>query len=292
MRALVVLAACSSSSSPLSTAGHEPTALRIEDPERHWQASGFVEMVTPLLPPTSVDGRDRITVWLKLPDAGQIDLAPSLRFPAGTVSDRVEYMDGKVVDVRGTRFLADGVELFHVLRRKGDALVGYEWPRGDVEAQHTATEMATALVEQPMKERFRRFNDCEACHQHDRPPAVRDDVARPPRATDSSGLYQMLAVLVDTTQLDHHRPREQNVDLPYVHVECAGGGSASLESDGGARRYTCEGNVLPLGHVDIARGHAAGDARIASVCASRKYLEQHMVADARARFAASFTACQ
>src|SRR5215831_12694584 len=79
----------------------EPTAIRIDDPEQHWRADGFVEMVTPLEPPTTSDGRDRITVWLKLSEGEAIASGPSLRYAVGTVADRVEYSGGEVVDVRG-----------------------------------------------------------------------------------------------------------------------------------------------------------------------------------------------
>src|SRR5215468_5162691 len=97
----------------------EPTALRIDDPDQHWRTDGFVEMVTPLEPPTTADERDRITVWLKLPDGEAITIGPSLRYAAGTVADRVEYSGSAVTDVRGTRFVAGGGELFHVLRGDG-----------------------------------------------------------------------------------------------------------------------------------------------------------------------------
>src|SRR5215470_10477039 len=170
----------------------EPTAIRIADGDQHWRANGFVEMVTPLAPPTSGDGGDRITVWLKLPDGEAIARGPSLRYAPGTVADRVEYLAGAIADVRGTRFVADGGELFHVLRRDGDALAGWEWRRGDAELEQRATERVAALVSPPARDRVRRFNECASCHQHDRPPAERADAPGPRRATDSSGLYQML----------------------------------------------------------------------------------------------------
>src|SRR5262249_16671586 len=160
------------------------TAIRIDDPGQHWRVDGFVEMVTPLEPPTTSDGRDRITVWLKLPEGEAIASGPSLRYPAETVADRVEYSAGEVVDVRGTRFVAGGGELFHVLRREGRALSGFEWRRGDAVREHRAAELVAARVAPPARERFLRFNDCASCHQHDRPQAVRGDTAGPRRATD------------------------------------------------------------------------------------------------------------
>jgi hypothetical protein len=269
----------------------EPTAIRIEDPDRHWRDSGFVEMVTPLAPPTSADGRDRIAVWLALP-AGESIAGPELRYPAGTVADRVESFGGQVVDVRGTRFLAGGVELFHVLRRNGDALTGYEWRRGDAERERRAAERSAALVAAPARERFRQLNDCAGCHRHDRPPASRVDTAGPRRATDASGLYQVLAVLSDAAPIDHHRPREVNVDSPYLRVECPDGSAPELHDDGGgARHYACPDGGVPIGHVDIERARGDSDPRALAVCRSRRYLSDHMTREARAAFGPAFAAC-
>jgi hypothetical protein len=270
----------------------EPTAIRIDDPDQHWRSAGFVEMVTPLEPPTTAGGRDRITVWLELPDGEAIERGPALRYPAGTVADRVEYIDGRIADVRGTRFTTGGVELFHVLRADGEALAGYEWRRGDADLERRATELATALVEPAARERFRRFNDCASCHQHDRPQATRDDGVGPPRATDSSGLYQVLAVLSDAAPLDHHRPRELNVDSPYLRVDCSDGTMPRLHDDGrGARHYVCASHGVPVGHVELERARQAGDARALAVCRSRRYLREHMAPDARAAFAPAFAVC-
>jgi hypothetical protein len=270
----------------------EPTAIRIEDPDQHWHANGFVEMVTPLEPPTTPDGRDRITVWLKLPEGEAIASGPSLRYAAGTVADRVEYTGSEVTDVRGTRFVAGGIELFHVLRRDGSALSGHEWRRGDTRLERRAADLVASRADPPARERLRRNNDCASCHQHDRPPAVRADTAGPRRATDSSGLYQMLAVLSDLAPIDHHRPRELNVDSPYLHVDCPDGSAAQLHDDGrGVRRYVCADNGVPLGHVDIARARREGEPRALAVCQSRRYLMQHMTRDAREAFAPAFAAC-
>jgi hypothetical protein len=282
---LVVGASCSRKA--------EPTPIRIDNPAGHWRTAGFVEMVTPLLPPTSIDERDRIAVWLKLPDGALIEHGLSLRYPAGTISDRVESQGDRVVDVRGTRFTEDGGERFHVLRREGAALAGYEWPRDNAELERRATELAVELVEPPQRERFRRLNDCASCHVHDRAQATRDDGSRPPRATDSSGLYQMLAVLSDAAPLDRHRAREVNVDSPYLRVDCADGGHVELRDEGerGARRYTCDTGGVPIGHVDIARARAEGDPRAIAVCRARGYLREHMAPDVRASFSAAFAAC-
>jgi hypothetical protein len=279
----LIVAACSR---------HEPTAIRIEDRDRRWPDGDFVEMVTPLEPPTSADGRDRITVWLKIPDDGRIGLARSLHYPPGTIADRVEYDGDEIVDVRGTRFVEDGPELFHVLRRSGVALAGYEWRRGDADLARRATELALALVDEPEREAFRRNNDCEICHHPDLPPATSGRAARPPRPTDSSGLYQMLAVLSDSAPLDHHRVHEVNVDRPFLHVECPLGASPLLRDGGGGRQhFVCAGGGVPIGHVDVERARMAGDARAQAVCRSRRYLMEHMDAVARAAFEPAFRAC-
>src|SRR4051812_41166778 len=94
-------------------------AVALSDPATHW--SGFAEMVPPIRFPADADGRGDIREFLRVPEGAKIRTAiderggVQLLFPPGTESDRVEYRDGAVVDVRGTLLVERG-EVFHVYR--------------------------------------------------------------------------------------------------------------------------------------------------------------------------------
>ncbi len=101
-------------------------AMRVEHPSSYWIEHGFVEMIPAILPATTPDGRERITVWLRLPEGAfwrarwRHPGAPS-RTGLSTRYDRRAYRSldrsgsWEAEDFRGTRFLPEGQE-FHVLR--------------------------------------------------------------------------------------------------------------------------------------------------------------------------------
>src|SRR5262249_35113268 len=114
-------------------------AIAIEEPTTYWRREGFRQMIPPVRLPTSIDGKDEIAVWIRIPDRAKLDLSPSLRYPAGTVVDRVESNDGAVSDVRGVRFLDDRSQEFHVLRPRAQGLAGFSWPRDRGDLHQVAT---------------------------------------------------------------------------------------------------------------------------------------------------------
>jgi hypothetical protein len=267
--------------------------VHIDEPAA-WNKRGYVELVPPLLLPTSNDENDDIRVWIKLPEGGRISVDKGrLVYPAGTVVERVEQVAGRVVDVRGTRFAADG-ERFHVLRAVGARLEGFEWSRGDADAQMRATELLQGLLRRSSVDergiaRLARLNVCASCHNHDRAEAKRQTDARPHRGTDGAGLYVPRSVLEDRAPLDQHRQRERNIGR-FVTVSC-GDGPAQLVEEGGVRFYRCANGAVPVGRFDIAAARAAGDSHAAAVCESRRWLRANLDDAGRAAFASAFAAC-
>ena len=298
-------------------------SVAIDDPAQYWEAGGFAAMTPPVRLP-SRDGRERIAVWLRIPDgenlrvergpAGGVELA----YPEGTVADRADMSDGadarSVGDVRGTRFVGEGRELFHVLRRLDDGsprLSGVEWARDDAPAAREATDqMATRVAQMeglspdeaardPELRLFRQQNDCASCHQHEKPErAVRDargtaGGALPNRATDGAGLYVIATVLADGAPLETHRAREMNVEDPFVSVTCGADGSPPrlVRRAGGARRYDCDDGRVPYARYDLPAALASGDDHARAVCRSRAYLFEHMDVGGRAAYAGAFSAC-
>jgi len=268
-----------------------------------------------------MNGDDHLTVWLHVPDGGRIGVAradgrATLVYPAGTIADRVEMrepagVDGehafRVIDVRGTRIAEDG-EYFHCLQPSAaeePPLVGFEWRRGDDDAERRATDGIAELVRARLTgaddearrsaaERFRRLNRCASCHDHDRPERTRVSEGGPRRATDRAGFYVVLGVLGDAAPLETHRPRDLNAGDPYVTVSC---GASAARLDAGASgaatgaAYTCPDGRVPVARFDVARALAAGQRHAVEVCRSRRYLYEHMDGAARDAFAPAFEAC-
>lgn len=293
--------------------------VAIVDPASHWSSGGFVEMVPPIRLP-SRDGRERIEVWLRIPDGGVIRVLrtaegrPTLSYPPGTIADRLDLSDardrGSVQDVRGTRF-AIGGERFHVLRRlEAQGLQGLEWPRDGDDAGRVATETmvkrlgaASAGAGDPARDAtlslFAAQNDCAFCHEHGKKErqgmraADGDDGPPPNRGTDASGLYTVASVLADDAPIETHRARDMNEGDPYVSATCADGESAVFRVDrrGARRRFACDDGSLPRARVDLPRALSDGDAHARGVCDSRAYLWRHMEADGRQAFAAAFEEC-
>lgn len=287
-------------------------SIVLEDPGTFW--STWVEMVPPLRLPQDRDGEGDIRVFLALPPGGVIHTDPdgTLTFPAGTVSDRVEHRNGSVVDVRGTRLTATG-ELFHVYRpltqEPGGPLFGFEWARGDAAAQLAATRklhdaiaagLGFGVDEAPDEQvdrdavaaRLAAFNQCDRCHGH-RKPERTSATGEPPvprRGTDGSGFYVPHYVLKDSAPLDRHRAVEANAGDPHVRFRCADGAQPVLERR--TAHLACKDGSVPVGTYALAAALAAGDERARRVCASRRFLHEHLDAAGKELHAAAVAPCQ
>jgi hypothetical protein len=304
-------ASCQPGASQSTEAPAQVASVTIPDPGTYWTRNEFVEMTPPIRLPSG-NGRERIAVWLRIPQGQRIRVLPdstgrpSLAFPSGTIADRADMNDaavpGSVQDVRGTRFAA-GQEFFHVLRPTGGpGLGGVEWLRGDAAASRLATStMRTRLAESHVGPAalalFERLNDCASCHVHDKPENVEEDpagaegMALPNRSTDSDGLYTIATVLTDSAPLEKHRARDMNEGDPYVSVDCADGHQADFQVHGRLRHFACQDGSVPRATLDMRRALAAGDAHARAVCESRSYLGAHMESADRALFAEAFTEC-
>jgi hypothetical protein len=325
--AAVVLAAAATllSVEPIRARMTALTPVTIEDPATYWTRSGFVEMTPPIRLP-SQDGRERIVIWLRLPEKSLLRVVrregekPALSYPPGTVADRVDMRDyrrpSSVADVRGTRF-ESGQEYFHVLRSLAPAagsagspagattlLRGLEWKRGDAVAERRATDQMLARMaeargieepsDDPMLMRFERRNDCGGCHTHDKPERRTHESGElmPNRGTDADGLYTIATVLEDEAPLETHRARDMNEGDPFIRIMCGDGSDATLSNGPRRRRhYTCAEGSVPRGRIDLRAALDANDLHGRAVCASRAYLAAHMDEEGRAAFSEAFREC-
>ncbi|HEY4223006.1 MAG TPA: hypothetical protein VGO62_16730 [Myxococcota bacterium] len=289
--------------------------LSIDDGIEHWRTRGFIELTPPVHLPTDPVESDRIAVWLNVPAEQKITVRtvnghPQLHFPPGTTADRVEtYVTDKGVvvgDVRGST-LSESGELFHVYVPAGadvtSPLLGWQWHRNDERAERAATNLLVdhlsntrtihdaRMPKQAIVDDYQKNNACAKCHQKDKPENLADMRAIH-RGTDDTGWYVPESVLQSTVPLEIHRARDMNVDDKFLSLECPSGRTPTLdENDEGSRKYVCTDGRVPVGTLDVAAGMKAHDAHVRGVCASRKYLQDHMDDAARAAFAEAFTAC-
>jgi len=284
-----------------------PRRVAIDGGPGYWREQGFTLLAPALRAPSNVDGTDVTEVWLKLPAGSTLrtvrrpEGGVSLSVPAGTIAHRVELIGGVVVDVRGTRFEAGGREIFLILRpdstRGGRKLDGYEWPREDPRQAQTVARLMSDRVRATAgaraADRLRSLMDCAGCHPRDKPGLRRPSPAGfPNRPTDGSGLYQILAVLSDQSPLERYRPREMNLDDPFVRIQCDGSAPVTRTARSGGFHVSCADGSVPVGRLDIGAALAAGDERALGVCAARLALEGHMDAPGRDAFAEAFAACR
>lgn len=289
------------------------TPRRIDEPASHWLRSGYTELVPPVRLPTDREGRDHIAVWIKLGDGPITSLlnanGPTLRFPAGTIADRVESMGDAVIDVRGTT-LTEAGELFHVYVPEAtapSALVGWEWLRGDDAAQAAATRELLRTLDKTRRRirgmpepsddaharslaSYQKNNACAGCHAHDKALTPTGDVVH--RPTDANGFFVPLSLFADAVPLERHRPWDANANDPFLTLSCSlSGGAPRLVEKAGLRHYVCQGSEVPLAVLDVPAALRAGDARAVGLCASRRFLGERMDATARALFRAKLEEC-
>lgn len=283
-----------------------------------WLREGYVEMVSPIRPPSSEDGHTRIAVYVRFPASGRIRALESgegwtLALPVGTSADRVElYGDGprdaapsaawRVLDVRGISIVASGDasgRQLRVLRPKGlesGELFGITWPWGG--AQSGATAILGELVlrrfiaapDRPAEReraavRLRRLNDCPACHVP-RSPGRRTE--RDPgivnRGTDASGLFQVASVLRDRLPFETYRPRDMNRGDPLIARFCG----VNRVDDLTAR---CPDGSILEGELNVREGLKRGDPHTRRVCESRRALARHLEESGLVAFREALTEC-
>ncbi len=284
--------------------------IRIDDPARHYREGGFVELMTPIAPPTKRDGSDKIEVFLRIPDGEAID--PSLRLPPGSVADRVESLALRgggwtVGDIRGARIGEDGTRWLRLLRPEragpGSPLVGYEWPEDRADLGRLAHARLAGLMRagggavsprgdrESMASLFMSRGDCLECHGRDRPLHRRMGQPGPFGPTDPNGFYTPAAVLRDWAPLERYRPRDLNHLREHVRIDCGGEPAARREDGRGAVWFECQDGSVPIGRIDLAAALAAGNRRAAGTCRARRYLLDRMSPEARPRFSALATEC-
>ena len=282
-------------------------------------------MTPPVRLPSDGDERDRIEVWLRIPDGARIqgrklaDGRATIELPPGTVADRVESW-GYARDESGGWQYTRHRRARHAPRRRrhGDVpRLRAHRPRaaraprrlgvaprrrggaagGDVAAARATSGRCARIQPQSDDDRrryirqYRRNNDCARCHAHDKPVQT----ARAQgihRATDHNGFYVPLGGPAgDRAPRATSPPRhERRRSVPHVHVPRRRGPTLA-EARRRRPRLPLPRRRRPVGDPRRARALAAGDARTVALCRSRAWLRERMDDTARALFAPAFAAC-
>lgn len=297
----------------------------IEDPSTYWTKHGFVPMIAPIRPPTSDDLETRIVVMIKLPDGARITTRSFgnryvLEYPPGTIADRIEYIarggglddlpssNWFVADVRGMMLGPRGQELYvyrPTAKTATSPLAGIAWPRDDEAAQKEATRALGTLVEERIivgpasaAERsasaahLRGLNDCAGCHVPYRAPRGR---AEAPgivnRGTDGTGFFHASTILEDRAPLETYRSRNANAGDPFVRFVCGTSEVPTVPEPGLRGIVRCPDGEIPVGILDVASAIHARDPHGLRVCASRRYLVDHLDETGRRVFGGAMAAC-
>lgn len=300
----IAIKGCSRSKDPLEE-------MYIAEPAQYFRQEGFVEMVPPLRLPLRTM-RNRVEVWLKIPDRGvmsfrQGESGPLLGLPPDSVAARIESLSANgesepmqffAADVRGTRFGAND-EHFFVLKPTSDslpaALRGWSWLRGSAAEQALADDKLAALVGANLggaerEERLsalRTTNACANCHVHTRKSnAFPEQFGHVNRGTDDSGCFQVQSILSDELPLESYFPLEQNLDDRFISFWC--GGQPAPVAD---RQVRCADGSIPRGRLAVREGRLAADEHVLNVCRSRRYLYAHLSDAARNAFEQPLAEC-
>ena len=308
-RALLVLLACSGAA--CRNRPHDPPAVpndmswvTTSDDPLQWQSSGFLELTTPVRPPTTDDGTAHIVVVFKVPAGHSFS---ETNMPIGTTAARVEYAGPahapdaavdrtwRVLDVRQFDWSASGIDCT-VLRPDGDGqLVGLRWRCGQNEDARAGELLAAFMREdrfvaprgsegrERSAHRIQLVNDCRTCHQFSRP-EDRRSTALVQRGTDASGLFSVAAVFRDEDPVERYRPTDTNAGDPTMTPICPGN-----EIDVSAAQ--CRDGLRPRLRVDITRGLRDGARHVVQLCETRRQLAAWLAPSSRATVAQALAEC-
>ncbi|HHO51334.1 MAG TPA: hypothetical protein ENK18_10780, partial [Deltaproteobacteria bacterium] len=267
----------------------------LEDPVHHWDDA------TPVVPPVHLPqpaaDRTWVSVQLRLPTDGTVDLRPTHDgrvlpgWPPGTVADRVEVRGSedalRVVDVRGMRIDAAGKRWNHVYRPtspdRSAPLLGVTWPAGDPRLGAAAVDaFIEALGESPMIQALddpeahltgvRGKLGCDGCHVPGRRNNRKiNQHGLVNRGTDHAGWFTPLTLLTETVPLEIYGVFDPNLSDPHVRISCPEGAPV-VPSPGGNRHASCPDRAIPLGTLDVTAALASGDDHARAHCRSVGYL--------------------
>ncbi len=274
------------------------------DDPLQWKADGFIELITPVRPPTTEDGTAHIVVVMKVPPG---ELITAARMPIGTTAARVEYSGPagspdapvdrtwRVLDVRQFEWTTTGIDCL-VLRPDGDGrLVGLRWTCGEAADARAGVLLAGFMREERFKgprgesarersaHRIQLVNACRSCHRFERA-EDRSVAALVQRGTDASGLFSVRSVFRDEDPVERYRPVDANAGDPTMTPVCP-----DSEIDVAAAR--CRDERRPRLRVEIPRGLRDKAPHVVQLCAARQALARWLDPAMRATIQPALAVC-
>jgi len=279
--------------------------LETSDNPLQWSGPEFIQVVTPIRPPTSKDGTVHIAVFLKIPKGTKFSL-DSVKLPAGSMVFRIEYAgtplkdavlskDFRVLDVRQFEWTDAGI--FHsVLRPAGNQkLVGLRWKRGEISDAMAGQALADLLrnrwilasdestEREKQAQHLHRINGCESCHQ-----SRRSEDRRPgtvvQRGTDALGLFSVRSLFVDEDSVERYRPVDSNQGDPLMNPVCP-------EAEINFETQKCADGLNAKLHLNILRGMTEKSEHVLSVCQSREQMWKLFDENSKQVLAAAISEC-
>lgn len=291
-------------------AGLRVLALPPGDALSPWISRGFVRLEPPIALPGDAADALHAEVWVRIPEGAAIDVVDGRWvWPVGSELDRIEWLASphgrRIADVRGTEITRDG-ERFHAYRprdRAANELVQGFYLRGDEAGQRAMADAFVALADEgglfsagdrgsvpalrhAALTRLTRLLDCAGCHEHSLGEAE-NDARWLRRATDASGFYVPLYVMRDDAPMERYRPVDRSAQSPFVSLRCGD----RLMPITGTTDTQCGDGSVPRLTFDLGAALEANDPHGLAVCASRRWLSDHMTSRARAFHRASLDAC-
>ena len=279
--------------------------VQIEDPSGYHQREGYTQIVPSVHLPSSSDDLDQVQVWIRIPPGQTISARRDangrvqLRFPAGTIADRVEFAGqdaGRfVADVRGAEVLASGQQRFHayrpIARQAGATLIGVQWPAANPQAQAAATDRliervkdtspANTLSEDRLTKliaSIRKKNECAPCHVQSRATNTRPgEHGLVNRGTDDSGFFTPSTALADSIALEQYGAFDRSLRDGAIRIECSG---QPVEAEQLQHRRCPDGTVA-IGVWDPKAAQQIDPRRFKAVCESRRFVYERLDDEAK-----------
>jgi hypothetical protein len=269
-----------------------------------WQRQSFVEIVTPVRPPTSKETTAHISVFVRIPDGKQVIDG---NWPNGSEAARIEYAgtahapdaevaaSWRVLDVRAFEWTPRGMFCTVLRPNRSEKLVGLRWPCS-LENDRRASELlqqfvieerfiapSSATARQNAAQHLASINRCVGCHQVNRA-EDRSVNALVQRGTDRAGLFSVRSAFRDEDPAERYRPVDSNVDDPWFSPVCP-------DSHLDVAASVCQNGQRPRLRYDLAGARAANAPHAARLCASRIQLAPFFNDATRSDWKTALAAC-
>ena len=250
-----------------------------------WAGPEFLQLVTPVRPPTTADRATHIVAVVRLPPGRSVATRPTVSgeretvMPNGARAARIEFAGAagsdlpideswRVLDVRQFDWDAGGLRCTVLRPTPSGGLAGVSWRCGitdDARAGEALVQLAHdgRLGGGP---KLAAINACVTCHAprrlEDRSPG-----ALVQRATDGDGLFSLRSLLRNEDPVERYRPIDSNEGDPFLSPVCPTGLVDAGHCFDGTRARV---------RLDVRAAVSHGDSHALQVCVARARLSEQL----------------